>query len=64
MQQLCNHNTLPVSTLVTFTLHYVAATFFIRFGKWERVQYLALKLRKDAAKIGGEMPHFNNSTVI
>jgi hypothetical protein len=36
---------------------------FIRFGKWKGVRHFALNVGKDAAKIRGEMPHFNNSKV-
>ena len=47
--------------LFTLQLHYVVAMFFIRFGKWDGVRHLALKVGKDAEKIRGEMPHFNTS---
>ena len=48
-------------TLFILQLHYVVAMFFIRFGKWDGVRHLALKVGKDAEKIRGEMPHFNTS---
>jgi hypothetical protein len=38
--------------LFTLTLHYAAATFFIIFGKWEGLRRFALKLAKEAAKLG------------
>ena len=38
--------------LFALTLHDVASMFFIRFGNWEGVRHLALKVAKDAKKIG------------
>ena len=36
--------------MFTLRLDYVAAMFFVRFGNWEEVRHLALKMGKDAEK--------------